>query len=392
MSWTSPAERAETRKILLAAVEAVRGALLDGADEAESLARLPHSTADALNQSGLLAMKLPKALGGVEADPVTIFEVIEAVTRIDPSAGWCTLNWIDVVGLLAAFLPDEAAEHIFAEGALPTAAGVLMPTGRAAPVDGGYLVNGRWSYASGIHHAQWLVCGAMIGRNGQGPPDVRMLAIPASEAQIHDNWQVAGLKGTGSCDFSVADVFVPEAYVFDWLGGQPRRGGPLYRMGVPGYFAFEHAAFALGVGRLALDTILEQAPSKKRGYKPSPLLAERPTFQRAMGECDLRLRAARGLVVEILEEAWEAVCAKGVIEPRLQAEMRSSAVFATEASTEVVSVAFRYGGASALFLSNILQRCFRDVNAAAQHLIVSETAYEVHGQFALGFSDADPLG
>ena len=219
-----------------------------------------------------------------------------------------------------------------------------------------------------------------------------MFTFPASEAQIHDNWQVAGLKGTGSCDFSVTDLFVPEAYVFDWLGGQPRRGGSLYRMGIPGYFAFEHAAFALGVGRRALDTILEQSLSKRRGYKPSASLAERPTFQRAMGECDLRLRAARALVVEILEEAWEEVGAKGVVEPRLQAEMRSSALFATDVSTEVVSVAFRYGGASALFLSNILQRCLRDVNAAAQHLVVSETSYEVHGQFALGFSDADPLG
>ena len=143
MSWSFPVEREAKRKMLLAAVEAVRGALMDGADEAESLARLPRSTADALNKSGLLAMKLPKELGGAEADPVTLFDVIEAVTKIDSSAGWCTLNWIDVVALAAAFLPDEAVEHMFAGGTVPTAAGVLIPAGRGGP--SGWRLPGQWA-------------------------------------------------------------------------------------------------------------------------------------------------------------------------------------------------------------------------------------------------------
>ena len=392
MSWNFPRDRQENRKMLLAAVADVRDALADGADEAEQIATLPESVVRALDDSGLLAMKLPVALGGAEADPVTQLEVIEEVTRIDPSAGWCTMIGASALAIPAAFLPDEGVAEMFPGGNVPRAAGALMPTGKATPADGGYTVSGRWSYASGIRHSQWVSAAALINRDGEGPAQLRMVTFPTSQVKIHDNWQVAGLKGTGSCDFSVSNLFVPEIFTYDLLGGQPKRGGPVYRMGIPGSIAHEHAAFALGVARRALDTVLDQAHYKRRGYRSPPLLAERPSFQRDMGECDLRLRAARALVIEILEEAWEAVCREGVVAPRLQEEIRSSALFATDAAIDIVSLAFRHGGASAVFLSSILQRCLRDIYAAAQHLMMNDSAYENHGQFVLGLPDADPLG
>ena len=392
MNRRFPADREEKREMLLAAAEGARESITRGAQESEELARLPGPTVEALDASGLLAMRLPAALGGGEVDPMTHFEVIEAVTGIDPAAGWCTMIWSNAGAIPAAFLPDEAIEQMFAGAGMPRTSGAITATSRAVPVDGGYVVNGRWSYASGIHHSQWLLGGTVVDRDGEGDPAVRMIAFPAGQAQVHENWQVAGLRGTGSCDFSVTDLFVPKMFVWDMLGGQPQRGGPSYRIGMPGSLAYGHAAFALGVGRLALDTILEQAPTKSRGFKPSPPLAQRPAFQRSMGQCDLRLRAARSLALEILEEAWAEVCEKGGVEPRLQGALRSSALFATDAATEVVSTAFRYGGASAVFESSMLQRCLRDSNAGAQHLVLSDTAYEIHGQFALGLPDPDPLG
>ena len=255
-----------------------------------------------------LPLKLPAAFGGAEADPVTQLKVIEALTRIDPSAGWCTMIGASAAAMLAVFLPDEAIEQVFAGGRVPRAAGVFMPAGRAAPTEGGYVVSGRWSFASGIRHSQWVSAGALVAPDESNGAEERngtrhlMAVFPTSEARIHDNWQVVGLKGTGSNDFSVSGLFVPEAFTWDVMRTLPKRGGPLYHLGIPGFVANEHSAFALGVGRRALDAIIELAQEKQRGYGNSSSLAMRPSFQRAIGQCDLRLRASRAFVIEVLDD------------------------------------------------------------------------------------------
>ena len=219
------------------------------------------------------------------------------------------------------------------------------------------------------------------------PPQVRVV-IPTADVKIHDNWQVMGLRGTGSCDFSVEDLFVPDRFAWDVSLTEPLRGGAMYRLGRPGFVTNEHSAFALGVGRLALDTVTEVAASKVRGYNSTSLLANRAAFQRTLSECDLRLRAARSLNVEILEEAWRTVCKGHTPGPALQAEMRSVCTYTTDVAADVATQAFRYGGGSAMFTSSVLQRCLRDINAGAQHQMVSDAAYENHGQFLLGLPDA----
>jgi alkylation response protein AidB-like acyl-CoA dehydrogenase len=217
------------------------------------------------------------------------------------------------------------------------------------------------------------------------------MVLPASDVQIHDNWKVVGLMGTGSCDFSVADHFVPAEFTFD-LQQAPRRGGPLYRLGRPGFVINEHAAFALGVGRRALDTLENLAQSKHRGFAQRSKLATRTAFQRDLAECDLQLRGARALLIEILEQAWTTVSAGNMPPVRLQAEMRSAATFATDVALDVVTRMFRYAGGSAVYLTHILQRCLRDLYTAGQHLMVSNTAYENYGKCLLGLPDADPMG
>ena len=160
---------------------------------------------------------------------------------------------------------------------------------------------------------------------------------------------------------------------------------------MPGFVAVEHAGFACGVARRALDAIIELAQSKHRGYTAASALAMRAAFQRALGEDQLRLRAARALVVEILQEVWATVSRGDAPTLQMQVEMRSSATYATEMAVEIVTRAFRSGGGSALYESSILPRCLRDINAAAQHLMVSDVAYEHHGKMALGFPDVDPM-
>jgi len=154
----------------------------------------------------------------------------------------------------------------------------------------------------------------------------------------------------------------------------------------------ELAGVALGVGRRALDAIIDLAQTKRRGYGKQMPLAERAVFQRTIGESDLRLRAARGLIIEIFEKAWETVCAGRTPEPQLQVEMRSATTLVTEVALEVTTQAFRYGGGTAIHLNHILQRCLRDLQVEAAHLLVSDSAYELHGQCLLGMPGVNPMG
>jgi alkylation response protein AidB-like acyl-CoA dehydrogenase len=387
-----PTERGAKRQVLLDAVDEVRDVLAAGADEAEHIATLPKATVEALYESGLLSLKLPLQLGGAEADLVTQLDVFEAVTRIDTSAGWCLLIGSASLGRLGAFLPDEAIDRLFVDGRPPKTCGVAMRTGEAYPVEGGYRVSGRWSFASGIQHSEWVTAGVRVVVDGDRAPETLAVVFPTSVATIHDNWQVGGLRGTGSNDFSVTDLYVPAAFTLDRHSLHPKRGGAIYRLGMPGFVAVEHAGFAFGVARRALDAIIELAQAKHRGYTSTSSLALRSSFQRALGEDELRLRAARALVVEILEAVWDWVSHGEPPTLQMQVEMRSSATYATEIAVDVVTRAFRAGGGSALYESSILPRCLRDINAAAQHLMVSDVTYEHYGKMALGLPDIDPMG
>ena len=391
MLWNFPAGREEKRQVLLNAVEGVREVLEAGADQAEEDGTIPQASVDALYEAGLLALKLRTELGGAEADPVTQLEVIEALARIDSAAAWSTMIGATSIAAPGAYLPDEAIEKMFVGGRPPKGAGVFVTAGVAVAMEGGYMVNGRWPFASGIRHAEWASGGVRVFRDGADTGQRLRMAFPASQVEIHDNWQVAGLKGTGSNDYSVTDLFVPTEFAWDPMTTEPKRGGALFRMGLPGLVVNEHAAFALGVGRRAWDTIAGQS-QVERGWGNRVAIASRESFQRSLGWCDLQLRAARSLVVEILEQAWETVCNGSAPDLQLQIEMRSSATYATEVAVDVASQAFRYGGGRALYNTSVLQRCLRDLDAAAQHLMVSDSSYENHGQFMLGVSGIDPMG
>jgi indole-3-acetate monooxygenase len=391
MNQTFPTGREEKRTALLAAVASVRETVVAGAEAAEAQATLPQATVQALDAAGLFALKLPAVLGGAEADLVTQLEVLEALSYMDASAGWCTLIGAAAIAGAGAFLLEEAIAQIFAHGHVPRAAGTFMPSGHAVPVDGGYRVSGRWAFASGIRHAHWVTATARVVRAGATAPGLCRVVVPVTAVQIHDNWQVMGLQGTGSCDFSLADLFVPACFTWEVPQARPQRGGPLYRLGMPAFVTNEHVAFALGVGRRALDTLLDFAQSKQRGYGQMSALAARSAVHRVLGESDLRLRAARTLALESYEKAWATVCAGHTLPPRVQAELRSVATFATEVALDVTTQAFRYSGGTALYATSVLQRCLRDINAAAQHLMVSDAAYENYGQCLLGLPDADPM-
>src|SRR5262249_20083230 len=153
----------------------------------------------------------------------------------------------------------------------------------------------------------------------------------------------------------------------------------------PAYAHCGRGDTALGAGRLALDAILALAQRKQRGLTPAaPTIARRPTFQRDLAEADLKLRTARALLVEIYEDVWATACAEAPLTPQQQVETRSAACYATQVAVEAATLAYRYGGGEANYLSSRLQRCLRDVYGAAQHQLVSNDAYEEHTHGLLG--------
>jgi indole-3-acetate monooxygenase len=392
MSGAFPTERGAKRAFLLAAVERIRDVVAAGAEEAERLRTLPAATVRALAESGLLALKIPASLGGAEADPVTQLEVLEALTHIDASAGWCLMVATTAVGLPAGFLPDEAIGKIFTGGRTPLAAIAIFPGGIATPVEGGFRLSGRWPFASGVHHAEWLTAGCWVRRDPQDRGVRHIVVIPAAAAEIHDNWKVAGLEGTGSSDFSVTDVFVPAAFAWNPATDGPRRGGALFRLGMPAFVAYEHVAFALGVARRALDAGLELGQDKRRGIVTAAPLAGRAAFQALLGESEIRLRVLRAGAIELFEAAWTTARAGTTLERRQQAELRSIATYATQTAADIVTRVFRAAGGGALYRTEILQRCLRDIHAGAQHFMVSDSAYERLGEILLGVPNVDPLG
>jgi len=355
------------------AVDSVRETLQAGMAETESGRTLAPASVTALRDAGLFALKVPAELGGAEADPVTQIEVLEALSYIDPSAGWSALLGNGAL-TMTAYLPQPAIDAMWSAGRIPTAAAVIMP-GQGSRVDGGFQVSGKWSWASGIRHAEWIGAHILIDAGSDAPPESRLAFFPASDIEIIDNWHMSGLKGTGSCDFSVSEKFVAESFTFDFRTMTPQRGGALYTLGVPALLANELAAFAIGVGRRALDEITAQAVAKKRGYSAKQSIADRPVFQHILGESDFKLRAARGLVIDAYEQAWITVSSGRLLTAAEQVDLRGAVAYSLHTACDIAQQLFRYGGGSAARLDNMLQRCVRDLEVGSLHLFVTDAIY-----------------
>lgn len=383
-------ENESLRQELLAEVDSLAPILAEHAQESENLGRLDAPSIEAVRSTRLLGLFAPRELGGLEADPVTAILVLEALARIDGSAGW-TIGILTSNLFLGAYLPLATARQLFAKG-VPPVAGSFLPKGEAEPVAGGYRVKGRWPFASGIHHANWILAGAFVPGRPE-PEGLRVVVLSPEQVLIQDNWQVVGLRGTGSCDFSVEGALVSEEMTFslmDLFRGNTITGVAVARMGVPASVVPLNIAITLGIARRALDEIKTQAIEKGRGFPPSPLQTH-PYFQFALGKAEIGLASARALALQLLTDLYAETEAKGTPPPARQAEVRAAATYVTEMAQQVTGIAFQAAGAGALFHSNPLQRCFRDVSAAGQHFLVSQTAYQAFGQFKLNQPDANPM-
>lgn len=391
------------RASLLAAVERVRPIVLAHADEAEERRTLAQPVVDALQSSGLFAMAAPRAVGGAECDPLTQLDVIEAMSRLDTSAGWSLMISAMVSALAGSYLPDAGVRRIFGAadrasgrgGAFPLFAGLQQPQGLARRAPGGFVVSGRWPFGSGVQHADWIFTGAVVapeeGASAQpGPPSMISFAVEAGRVCIEDTWHASGLKGSGSEHYRMDDVFVPEELTCPFPGAAPRRGGAHFTLPLVALLAPVHIAFALGAARRALDEIAVAAPKRVKVWPGTPL-AQHAAFHMDLGCAEAKLAAARAYAFDVVGAMQRRALEGGALTPDGWSAIRVVTTYVTEVAADVASFAYRSGGGTALYTKSPLQRYFRDINAAAQHIAATDDAYEFAGRVRLGLPSPHPL-
>jgi indole-3-acetate monooxygenase len=383
----------DTSAQVIAAARELVPTILAARDAAERERHLPTHVAKAFADAGLFHMYLPRSMGGSELPPLTGFQVIETISSVDGSAGWCVM----VANAIAAFMgwmPPEAGREIAGTPVTFRAAGSLRPVGRAVVTEGGYRVQGQWNFASGIDHATWLYCSAIVTDGDKprlgpnGAPVIRAMWVPRDRVTIVDTWTTVGMRGTGSQDFLVDDVFVPESHTLD-LTRPPLEQGPNYnpRMTFAASWTGT-AANALGIARGAIDTFM--ALAEKEGTTTSSVpLRERPHVQTKLAEAEAIVSAARAFVIDAISTAWAATCAGETDLDRPIAKARLAIVHGMHEAVRAVDLVFHAAGTNAVYSKNPLERYFRDAHVAVQHLAALPIHYESAGKALMGIRPKD---
>ena len=350
------------------------------ADDGERTRRLPLPTVNALMDAQLLRMCVPRVYGGPEVDPVTLVRAIEAVAHSDGAAGWCTMI-ASTTSSMASLLPEEAAEQIYGDSTSITG-GVFAPNGRgvATTVDGveGFSVSGRWSWGSGTQHCRWVLGGA-----GCDDGTFRLCWFPQSEVTFHDTWHTTGMRGSGSLDYSVAEVFVPATRTIQPAVTRPVVRTPLSQFPNFTLLASGVSAVGLGVARRALDELVDLAQGKKPQYS-SKTLAQSGFTQTELARAEGKLRAARAFLLDELQSAWDVAVAGDEVTVEARTGIRLAATHAASVGAEVADVAFTLAGGTAVYDTSPLGRCLRDAHIVTQHIQTAPKLNETIGKLLLG--------
>jgi indole-3-acetate monooxygenase len=390
---------AQHRDNLLTVIRRLEPLIRTHADEAERKRRLSPTVVTALAEASIFRMYTPHTLGGLEVDPLTFYQMVEAIARIDGSTGWCVFI---AAGnpLLGAYLIDHAAEAVFGHDPQVVTAGVVFPYGTALISDGGYRVRGRWSYASGCQHSSWIFCcchvfdGERQRMTASGEPEVRLLFIPTAQVTIVDTWDVSGLGGTGSHDVVIEHVFVPEAYTCLFGPGMSIRcshyQSPLYRYVLYASFALPIGAVALGIAQGSVDACLDLAQSKKPGAG-TERLCDRPMFQVRLAEAVALVRSARAWLHATVQQTWESLLTSGEVSFAERAELLLAAANATRSATAAVDLVYTAAGATANYRHSPFQRALRDIHAATQHMGTAPQQFESAGRMLVGLPPLQSL-
>ncbi|MEG9861504.1 MAG: acyl-CoA dehydrogenase family protein [Parvularculales bacterium] len=366
------------------------------ADEIESNRFLPQDLAQSFAEAGLYASLMPQIYGGLELPPMDALRLFETLAQGDASAAWCVMIGA-TSGMMVAWMPPEAACEVCgmktpdallpSVESLPVLAGVFAPMGSAIPEGDGFRVQGRWSWGSGSRNAHWIAGGCMVMRDGEpermanGLPLSRMMMAPAGEVNLLDTWHVSGLCGTGSTDFVMEDCFIPQDRAISLVTGKPL-DRPVYKFSIFSFLAVAVSSVCFGIARGALDDLIVLAAEKRSQGAVKPL-ALREATQTDVARSEAVVRSARAFLYESVERAWESVNKNGYVSVEERRDMRLAAAYGAQACVDVVDIAYRLGGGSSIFRTSPLQRRFRDIHVATQHMMVGSNNLTQMGRLFL---------
>ena len=359
---------------LVAHIEKVGPILQENAEENDKLGRLNEATLAALKPLRMSHIFASEADGGAQLSPTQGLKLIEAITYYSGSAGWISMVHACVSAMAAAFLPDSSVQRLFAPGTDNRFSGQGTPTGMLKKVEGGYLLNGRWSYGSGMYHATFSHSAALVD-DGTGKPakdekgDIIVLCAhaPVGEHGLLGNWDVLGLRATGSIDYDAKDVFIPDDMVFPILTAEPQRLHEFFSLGVIGLAAIGHSGWAIGASRRMMDDIAKFARSKTGR---SGMIGESDKFWFDFGRAEARVRAARAFLFEVWRDVEASIEGGQRVSTRQISLIHLAKSEVHEAGVEACMFAMRASGGAGI-RAGVMQRIFRDMMTAASHFTIN---------------------
>lgn len=363
------------------------------ADQTERERRVPNHVMDAIAAAGLFKLLLPTSLGGAAADLVTYNGVIEALAMADASTAWCVSQAL-TSSHAAGFLPHHIAHEVFNSGYGVVAWGPPAGAAKAIAIHGGYRSNGKWRFASGAPHALWFGGHSIIcdvdGKprlDSAGRPINRTMLFPREKVTRLDTWHVIGLKGTRSDDYTVTDLFVPEAYS-TWRDSAPDRVemGPLYNFPMLTLYGVGFAGVALGLAAASLKAFEDLATMKSSGsgFGQTPVLASTSLVRADFAKATARLGRARAYAHEVMAESWQISTARGKFTLDERARLRLAITGTIQEAAKVVDYAYHAAGSTAIYEGSAFERRFRDMHAVTAHGQAQWSNFESAGQALFG--------
>lgn len=344
---------------------------------------------DSLKCTGFYRAAVARRFGGDERTPRAILEMVEKLSAADGATGWVA-SFAPQSSLYLAAFPEHILRQIYANGPDTVVAGALYPLQKAIPHLDGYKISGRWSFASGCHAAEWLCVGvAADGDTPESPPRPLLVVFPASKVEIVANWDVLGLRGTGSDDLVVKDGF----FNAEWSvirGSAPQNDDRIYHFPSLCFAAANHSVVGLGIARAAIDDMIAIAIAKQ-SITGAPRPADRSYVQLGLANADTKLRAARAFFYEQMEYIWSIVENGGTPTIEEKSVARAACTHAARTGAEVVQMIYALAGTTATKMSHPLQRRLRDSMMVTQHAFVSEGNVENAGRVMLGIAPFPPF-
>ncbi|MEV1176330.1 acyl-CoA dehydrogenase family protein [Nonomuraea sp. NPDC049784] len=327
---------------------------------AEAQGRLTTPVVDALHEAGLFGLWVPVPLGGAELSPTELIAVFEELSYADPSTGWVVMATTLENGTAGAYLGDDAVERIFKGPRMPLIAGQGTRPGAAVRENGGFRLSGQWSFASGMLHAQYVHSLGAI----EGTDEARIFITPIEDAKMLGNWDVLGLRATGSIDYAIEGAFVPESQTHIFTQNEPLRGGAIFRLGVLDQALICHSGWALGVGRRLLDELVRYAVA--RSGRPGQI-AGSDAFHADFARAEAKFRAAKALVHDTWDDAERTLDSGRALDVRQETMVRLALNHITSTVAEVARFVYASGGTTAV-RDGLIQRLFRDVHTGTAHI------------------------